>query len=87
MCHLFAEVESALKGILEPIRAGGGLYEKRDANGGLIDPGYVIDTGPSVNTPQTLADNQLRVRIGIRVSPTGELIFVTVTKVALQATF
>lgn len=85
--HLFAQIESELKGILEPIRAAGGLYENRDAAGQLIDPGYVIDTGPSVNTTTTLANNELRVRVGIRVSPTAELIYVTVTKVALAATF
>lgn len=83
--HLFAELEGALVGILEPIRADGGLYERLDDDGTVLDPGYAVDTGPSVNTVATLAAGELRANLSIRVSPVGELITLTITKVALDA--
>lgn len=81
--HLFSAIEGELVGILEPMRQAGGLYE-RIVDGTEVDAGYVVDTGPGVNTPAVLANNEVRVDVAVRVSPVGELITLTVTKVALD---
>ena len=67
------------------MRAAGGLYELLDAEGNRLDPGYLVDAGPSVNTPATLANDEVRAQVAIRISPTAELITITVTKVAFDA--
>jgi hypothetical protein len=83
--YLFSQVESELVGLLDPLRVRGGLYERVDEAGEQIDPGYSVDVGPAVNTPVVLARNEVRANVGIRVSPVGQLIVVTVTKAALSA--
>jgi hypothetical protein len=82
---LFGEIEAELVAILDPMRAAGGLYEMSDDDGNRIDPGYVIDSGPSVNTAEVLANNEVRAQVAIRISPAAELITITVTKVAFDA--
>lgn len=82
---LFGEIEAELVAILDPMRAAGGLYELIDDEGNRVDPGYVIDSGPSVNTPEVLANNEVRANVAIRISPAAELITITVTKVAFDA--
>jgi hypothetical protein len=77
--HLFSEVETAVAGVAEPLRASGALHEGED------DPGYKIDTGPSVNTDATIAQGEVRAVLSVRVSPVGELIRLTIRKVALRA--
>lgn len=79
---LYSEVEATIRSILDPMRAKGGLFERRDANNEILDFGYSIDTGPSVNTPEVQANNEVRADVGMRVSPTGELIRLQITKVA-----
>lgn len=83
--HLFSDIEGEVIGILEPMRAAGGLYERIDDEGNVTDPGYSVDTGPSVNTPAQLAAGEVNVAVAIRVSPIGELIRLNITKVALTA--
>lgn len=84
--RLFSAIEQELVGILDPYRAAGGLYERLDPDDGtLIDPGYVIDTGPAVNTTETLGDDEVRANVALRLSPAAELITITVTKVAFDA--
>ena len=84
--QLLSAINAELVGLVEPIRAAGGLYENLDAmTGELIDPGYKVETGSSVNTPQTLANNEVRARLYVRVSPTGGLVSLTIVKVGLLA--
>lgn len=83
--HLFNEVEAEMVEILEPLRLAGGLYERTNLEGQLVDLGYAVDTGPGVNTPESLAANELRVNIGVRVSPSAELVRLVLTKVAFRA--
>lgn len=81
--HLFAEMRGVVQGIVEPLRQAGGLYEATNpATGEAVDSGYVIDTGPNVNTAQTIAAGEARADVALRVSPVGELIRLTVTKVS-----
>lgn len=80
--HLFTQMLGVLTGIVDPIREAGGLFSRFDVEGNQIDPGYVIDVGPAVNTQQTIAAGEARANIALRVSPVGELIKLTVTKVS-----
>lgn len=82
---LFTEVEGTIASVLQPIAAAGGLYAKTDAEGNEVDPGYRIDTGPTVNTPETVAAGEVRAAVALRVSPVGELIRVTISKVSLRS--
>jgi hypothetical protein len=84
--HLFKEVEGELLGLAEPMRAKGGLYERRDPEtGDLIDPGYKVDTSAAVNTPASIAAGEVKATLAVRVSPTGTLIKVTIAKAAVTA--
>lgn len=81
--QLLSEVDSTLIGILEPMRAAGGLFERYNAAGAIVDNGYLVETGPSVNSLDNLALNEVRARVSIRVSPSAALISVTIVKVGL----
>lgn len=76
--HLFAQIEAEITAILEPIRLAGGLFEASDGDGNVIDPGYTVDAH------QGATENEVVVDIGIRISPTAELITVSIVKVAFD---
>lgn len=81
--QLLAQMGGTLTNILEPIRAAGGVYERFNAAGALVDPGYLVETGLTVNTLENLANNEVKARISIRVSPAAALISTTIVKVGL----
>lgn len=82
--QLFGRITAQMQALLEPIRRAGGLFQQVGPDGlTLIDPGYLVDLGPAVNTPQVLAANEVDVNVYVRVAPTGELVKLTVTKVAV----
>ena len=83
--HLLAEVEAELIGLMEPLRQINGLYELTDENGTEVDPGYAVDVSKAVNTPAVLARNEIRAAVSARVSPVGQLIVLTISKSALDA--
>lgn len=83
--RLFTQVENKLRSVLAPWADGGALFEKSDADGNPIDPGYVVDTGPSVNTPATVAAGELRAVVGVRLAPFAELVRILISKVAVAA--
>lgn len=83
--HVLANVEGALIALCEPIRKQGGLYERVTETGNVLDAGYVVDTGPSVNTLDTLSRNELRARLSVRISPSAGLITLNIVKVAVSA--
>jgi hypothetical protein len=83
--HLFRDIEAELVGLLDPLRALGGLYERLAEDGTELDPGYSVDVGPAVNTPTVLQRNEVRANVAARVSPVGQLITVTIVKSALGA--
>jgi hypothetical protein len=81
--QLLSSVNAALVGIVEPDRQAGGLYENVDASGRLIDPGYKVETGSEVNSAASLALNQIRARLSVRVAPTGALVSLTIVKIGV----
>ncbi len=78
-------VAGVLTGVVEPMRAAGGLYELIAADGSQIDPGYSIDVGPTVNTLALLGQNKIAAQLAVRVSPVGTLIDLTIVKAGLTA--
>jgi len=84
--QLLSAINAALVGVVEPIRASGGLFEKTDTQTGqTIDPGYKVVTGSEVNTTITLATNTVNAQVYVRISPTGGLIKLTIIKVGLNS--
>ena len=92
--HVFASIDARGKriamvaadivGALEPYRAAGGLYE-RIIDGEQVDPGYLVDVGPTVNSAAVLASNTISAVVSLRISPVGAFIDLTITKVALSS--
>jgi phage tail sheath protein FI len=79
--QLLSAVNASLVGIVEPMKQAGGLYPLVDDQGNELDPGYRVETGSSVNTAQTLAQNKVKARLSVRVAPTGALVELTIVKV------
>lgn len=76
---VFGRLAGVLTGIAEPMRAAGGLYAQSG------DKGYRVDVGPSVNTQESIAAGQIRGLLGVRVSPTGTIVDVVISKAAFGA--
>jgi uncharacterized protein len=84
--NLFGRVEAVLTGIMDPIRAIGGVYPGIDPNtGNQVDGGYSVACSPVNNPTGLLAQGQVSATIGARVSPVADQISVTITKSALNA--
>lgn len=83
--QLLASVAGELVGLLDPMRAAGGLYE-RFVDGQRVDPGYSVDVGDTVNTAAVLASNTIAAVVALRVSPVDTLIDLTIVKAGLTAT-
>jgi phage tail sheath protein FI len=84
--QLLSAVNAALVGVAEAKRQAGGLYELvNPSTGQLVDPGYKVDTGSSVNSAQSLANNEVRARLAVRIAPTGALVSLTIVKVGISS--
>ena len=81
--QLLSAINAELVGIVEPIRQAGGLYEKTDDTGQEIDSGYLVETGSSVNSVQSLNNNIVRARLSVRLAPTGAMVSLDIVKVGL----
>jgi hypothetical protein len=82
---IFSKIRGALIGFLETMRMSGSLYELYDSSDNLIDPGYSVDVSEGINPPANLANGIITAKIGVRVSPVGERINLTITKAALTS--
>lgn len=83
--QLLSAMNGVLRGVLEPIRSQGGIFERRAENGDILDVGYTVDTGPGVNSIDVLANNEVRARVAVRISPTAALVSLTIVKVGVTA--
>lgn len=75
-------LDTEIRAEVEPMASAGGL-SPRVVNGDEIDPGWVIDTGPGVNTDVVLAANEAHADVAVRPSGSAETIRVTIAKVAI----
>jgi hypothetical protein len=82
---LFGQIRASMIAMLDPHRISGGLYEAFDADGERIDPGYSVVVNDDNNPVSQLANGQVKVDIGVRVSSVGDKINVTITKSNLTA--
>lgn len=82
---IFANIESRLYSVLEPLRVKGALFEAFDSNGKRIDYGYTVKCDASINPTSQLADGTVKARVGMRVSSVGSSIEVDITKSNLTA--
>jgi len=81
--QLLAAVNGALVGICLPLAQKNAFYPLLNGAGEEVDPGFQVDTGSNVNTPTTIAQNQLNAKLSVRVSPSGELITLNIVKADL----
>ncbi len=69
-----AQLAGAIEGMLSLRAAAGALYAWV-VDGVVVDPGYVVQTGPSVNTPEDIAAGNITIKVGLRLSPIAEFTF------------
>lgn len=72
--HTISEFNGALRGACMRFYNNGDLY------GDTADDAFRVDTGGSINTPTTLAANELHGVVSIRTSPGAEFVQVEVVK-------
>jgi len=77
---LFTEILGRLKSICEILAREGALYPAYDTSGKLIDEGFTVKCDDSINTTAQLAEGKVKAQIGLRVSPIGDKIEVTIIK-------
>jgi phage tail sheath protein FI len=65
---------AALTSMLLPYWEIGSLY------GATADQAFFVDVGPSVNTPTTIQNRELRAAISVRPSPFAEMITIEIVK-------
>jgi hypothetical protein len=67
----------ALVSMLMPFFEAGALY------GSTADEAFAVNVGPQVNTPERIANRELRGIITVRMSPPAELVTIEIVKVAI----
>lgn len=75
--HRISDYGAALVGMLLPYHRSGALY------GATPEDAFIVDVGDSVNTPATIQARELHARLGLKMSPFGERVFVDISKVPL----
>lgn len=58
-------------------------YFNRGLFGKTPEEAFKVNTGPTVNTPATLAAQELRAEIGLRMSPDAEMVQILIAKVPI----
>ena len=72
-----AAFNGELKGMLNDLFNDGALY------GDTPDDAFAVNTGPSVNTDETIANGELHAVLSVKMSPHAELVEIEIVKVAL----
>ena len=75
--HTISDYGAVLSAICQADYNAGIIY------GAVASDAFNVDVGPSVNTPSTIADNQLRAVVAVRPSPFGELVTITIVNVPI----
>jgi len=84
--QLRSYIDSAVTGVLDPIAKDGGFFARTNTAGDVLDPGYSVSVDTSLNPITAQAENKVVVGIGVRLSPTAQLIQVEIIKVPLAGT-
>ena len=72
--QLFSQLNGALAGRCQQYWLNNSLYGVNPADS------FTINTGPQVNTPTTIASGQINAQVLVRLSPTAEIVTITVVK-------
>jgi hypothetical protein len=86
--QLLSAMAGTLEGVVAPMAVAGGLFPLTTVRNGqtvVVDPGYKVDTGPSLNTTTSLSADQIRGTVGVRPAPTAALVLLTVNKASVTA--
>jgi phage tail sheath protein FI len=75
---LFSQLNSALKGMLLEFYGLSALY------GATPEEAFNVNTGSSVNTPDTIAAGEVHAVIRLKTSPTAEWVHIVIIKTALD---
>jgi len=75
---LFTQLNAALKGMLLEHYGRGALY------GATPEEAFNVNTGSSVNTPETIAAGEVHAVIRLKTSPTAEWVHIVIIKTALD---
>jgi phage tail sheath protein FI len=83
--QLLSNINAELIGMVDPFTALGGLYAIYNEKGDMVDPGYLVNVGPEINTRASLAQNKVQAILSVRISPTAGLITLNIVKVNVLA--
>lgn len=76
--YVFKELEGELAGTAcMPFYQANALYGQTPAEA------FIVNTGPDVNTPESIANEEIKAQIGVRISPNGEHLSVELVKVPI----
>jgi hypothetical protein len=76
--HTIADFGGALAGMLLQYYGRDQLY------GASADEAFFVDVGPQVNTPDTIAANELHAVLNVRMSPMAELVAIEIVKTPIN---
>jgi hypothetical protein len=71
---VFKELEGELVGMLAPYWEAGSLY------GPTPQDAFYVDTGPQVNTAETIGNGEIRAALELTMSPMGETVILEIVK-------
>ena len=77
--YVFSELEGEVKGI-----ACMPFYRDRALYGTLPEEAFQVNTGPSVNTPQSIESEEIKCQVAIRVSPKGGMLRAEIVNVPIS---
>lgn len=76
--QIFGELEGELTGMLDPFYTSGSLYGEKPSEA------FGVDTGPQVNTPESISQGYIKATIELTMSPMGEQVILEVVKKQIQ---
>jgi len=71
------EFEGELKNMLAEYWPNKGLYGKTP------EEAFLVNVGPTINTPASLANLEMKAEIGLRMSPDAEMVIILISKVPI----
>lgn len=77
---IYGRIQSALMGVMEPLRAANALFPGTDASGLPTDSGYVIVVDDSINPLTQLATGVIKARIAFRMAGVTDTIQLEIVK-------
>ena len=77
--NVFAKLGGELRG-----RALLPFYQAEALYGETPEDAFLVDVGPDVNTPSTIANGEIKAKVAVTVSPNGERLNVEIVKRALE---